>query len=323
MNFKMLRLVVCCIALVGSAFLAGAQTRERVHEVSAFSAIDVKDNFEVTVAKGGYGVKLTVDNALSDYVKAYVKGYTLYIFCDEKAIPKEVKKMYKGRNAPVPVLRALVYVPELASVTLDGESTLSGADTFSAERFEMTLAGKSNVKNLTVTANSAKVQLKKNAQAVLTLETNGEIDATTEGSSSLRLSCKSRDLSLTASGSSQLNVSGDVLTSLSVNTEGSSQTSVGVNTAKVYVSSTGSSKVGISGTANTLTVKTARSANVDAMGLPVLDVEAEMNDGTATVSAEKSLQLDLAGGSALYYNGTPEFKIVKIMKSTVAPVGTK
>ena len=323
LNSKVLRMVICSIALLGSAVWGSAQTRKRVHEVSAFNAIDVKNNFEVTVAKGGYGVKLTVDNALSDFAKVYVKGNTLYIYCDEKAIPKEVKKMYKGKNAPVPVLRAVVYAPELSGITMDDESTLTGADDFNAERFEMSLAGKANVKTLTVHANSARIQMKKNSQAVLSLETSGEIDVTTENAANLRLASNSRDLTLNAAGSSQQSISCDVLTALTVNAEGSSQTSVGVNTAKVYVAAAGSSKVAVSGTANALTVKTARSASVDALGLPVQEAEVEMNNGTVTLSPEKSLSLDLSNGGTVNYNGTPEIKVVKIVKSTLLPYGTK
>lgn len=323
MHVKWLRLLVSAALLTGFSLFAGAQTRERVHEVSAFTSIDVRSAFEVTVAKGAYGVKLTVDTVLSDYVNVYVKGNTLYVSYDEKAVPKEVKKMYRGRNAPKAVLRAIIYTPVLEGIYMDDEASLTGADTFEGANFTMELAGKANVKALSLHTSSAKFLLKKNADAVVSIDCESEINVTTENGSHLRLESRSRELNLSSSGSSQINSSSDVVSSFMVNTDGTSQISAGVNAAKVYVSSTGSSKVTVTGTASGLIVKGARSCNIDTMGLPVADAEAEMNSGTLLVSPEHSLTVDLTSGASVYYNGTPEFRISRILKSTLAPYGTK
>ena len=322
-KMNMLKLFSAAVLLTAFSFFAGAQTRERVHEVSAFTSIDVRNAFEVTVAKGAYGVKLTVDTVLSDYVNVYVKGSTLYLSYDEKAVPKEVKKMFRGRNAPKPVLRAVIYSPVLEGIYMEDEATLTGADTFEGANFSMELAGKANVKSLSLHTSSAKILLKKNADAVVTIDSESEINATTENGSHLRLDSRSRDLNLNASGSSQINNSSDVVSAFMVNSDGTSQVSAGVNAAKVYVSSTGSSKVTVTGTASGLIVKGARSCNIDAMGLPVADAEAELSSGTFLVSPEHALTVDLTGGATVYYNGNPEIRVVRILKSTLAPYGTK
>ena len=162
-----------------------------------------------------------------------------------------------------------------------------------------------------------------NEYTVVSIDCESEINVTTENGSHLRLESRSRELNLSSSGSSQINSSSDVVSSFMVNTDGTSQISAGVNAAKDYVSSTGSSKVTVTGTASGLIVKGARSCNIDTMGLPVADAEAEMNSGTLLVSPEHSLTVDLTSGASVYYNGTPEFRISRILKSTLAPYGTK
>ena len=323
MNVKMLRPLFAAALLTATALLAGAQTRERVHDVSSFTSIDVRNAFEVTVAKGAYGVKLTVDAVLSDYVSLYVKGGTLYLSMDSKALPKEVRKMYRGRNAPKPVLRAVVYTPLLEGVYLDDDATLTGADQFEGANFIMSLAGKANVKSLSLHASTAKVQVRKNAQAVVMLDCESEVSVIAENSAQLKLDANARDMNIESSGSSQLDVVGDLASDLVINTEGSAQISAGINAAKVYVSATGTAKTGLAGSASVLIAKCARSAGIDAAGLPVAEAEAEMTSGTLYVSPEQLLTVDISGGSALYYNGDPEMRITKVVKSTLAPQGTK
>lgn len=323
MHVQSLRLFVATALMTASALFAGAQTRERFHDVSSFSAIDVGDAFEVTVAKGAYGVKLTVDAVLSDYVGVYVKSNTLYLSYDSKAVPKEVRKMYRGRNAPKPILRAVIYSPVLEGVYLDDDATLTGADAFEGGSFSMILSGKANVKSLAIHSNSAKLQLKKNAQAVMTLDSEREIELITDNSAQIRLNAGARDMNVSASGSSNIDLSCDLVSALVVNAEGSTQFSAGVNAAKVYVNSTGSSKLAFAGSASSLIVKGARSTGIDALGLPVVEAEVEMNSGSISLDSEQTLTVDLSGGAAVYYNGNPEMRITKILKSTLAPYGTK
>ena len=114
---RMFGVIISTAALLFAAQGAYAQTKEEIHELSSFNSIDIQDDFEVTVTKGNYSIKVTVDAVLSDYVKTYVKGHTLYLFLDEKSVPKDIKKLYKGRSGMTPIMRAIVYTPELESTT--------------------------------------------------------------------------------------------------------------------------------------------------------------------------------------------------------------
>lgn len=154
MNIKSLFMAISAIALTSAVSVA--QTRIIEHEYSEFDAISVSDGFKVTlVEKDGYNAKFKVSDALESYLECYVKGGTLYIGLDDKSIPKEVKKSFKGKNSDGPVLEATVYVSSLNSITLNDDCTFSSSNSLNSGKFKMDLSGNSSIANLNVNAESA------------------------------------------------------------------------------------------------------------------------------------------------------------------------
>ena len=51
-----------------------AQLTDKDIMVSEFNAVNVSDDFDVTVSRGTYGVRLTVDKELAPYVEVYVRS---------------------------------------------------------------------------------------------------------------------------------------------------------------------------------------------------------------------------------------------------------
>ena len=301
-----------------------AQLTDKDIAVSEFNAVNVSDDFEVTVARGTYGVRLTVDKELAPYVEVYVRSKVLYVSYDEKAVPKDLKKLYKGKGSLTPVFRIVANTPELKAVTLSDNATLTGVEEFVADEFELTAAGKSQVKNLSVTASSARISLKKNAVATLNVKTDRGVEVNTDNSANLKLTFTGRELALTADGSSVIVADGGSTRSLNLSTGGSSQVSVISDTEKVEVTAEGSSKLTLTGKALEMEVKGSRSSVVDAFAMPMEEVEANLsNSSTVTVSVSKKVSVNLVGGSSLFYSGSPVFEIEKIVKSTLAPYGTK
>ena len=262
-----------------------AQLTDKDIMVSEFNAVNVSDDFDVTVSRGTYGVRLTVDKELAPYVEVYVRSKVLYISYDEKAVPKELRKVYRGKGGLTPTFRVVAYTPELQAVTLSDNAILTGVEEFAASDFELTMAGKSQVRNLSIAAASARVSMKKNAIANLNLKTDRGVEVNTDNNSNLKLTFTGRELALTSEGSSKLTLTGK---------------------------------------AEEMEVKGSRSSVVDAFAMPLEEVEADLsNSSSVTVSVSKKVSVNLVGGSALYYSGSPEFKIEKIVKSTLAPYGTK
>jgi hypothetical protein len=300
-----------------------AQLTDKDITVSEFNAVNVSDDFEVTVSRGTYGVRLTVDKELAPYVEVYVRSKVLYISYDEKAVPKEIRKLYRGKGSLTPVFRVVAHTPELQAVTLSDNATLTGAEEFNANEFELTMAGKSQVKNLSISATSARIVMKKNTVANLNIKTDRGVEANTDNNANLKLTFTGRELALTADGSSVVVADGPTR-NLNLSTSGSSQVSVTSDTEKVEVTAEGSSKLTLTGKAEELEVKGSRSSVVDAFAMPLEEVEANLsNSSTVTVSVSKKVSVNLVGGSALYYSGSPVFQIEKIVKSTLAPYGTK
>jgi hypothetical protein len=301
-----------------------AQLTDKDIVVSEFNAVNVTDDFDVTVSRGAYGVRLTVDKELAPYVEVYVRSKTLYISYDEKAVPKEIKKLYKGRGGLTPVFRVVAYTPELRSVSLSDNAVFTGVEEFSVSDFELTMAGKTQVRNLAVSAPSARILMKKNAMATLTVKTERGIEVNTDNNANLKLTFTGKELALTSDGSSVVVADGGRTSALNLMTGGSSQVSVTSETDKLDVTSEGSSRVTLTGKAIEMVVKGSRSSVVDAFAMPLETVEANLsNSSSVTVSASRQIFVNLVGGSSLYYSGSPEFRIEKIVKSTLAPYGTK
>ena len=300
-----------------------AQLTDKDIMVSEFNAVNVSDDFDVTVSRGTYGVRLTVDKELAPYVEVYVRSKVLYISYDEKAVPKEIRKMYRGKGSLTPVFRVVAYTPELQAVTLSDNATLSGVEEFVANDFELTAVGKSQVKNLRLTASSARISMKKNAVVNMNLKTDRGVEVSTDNNANLKLTFSGRELALTADGSSVVVADGSTR-SMNLATSGSSQVSVSSDTESVEITSEGSSKLTLTGKALEMKIRGSRSSSVDAFAMPVETVDATLtNSSSVTVSVSKQVTVNLIGGSSLYYSGNPSFQIEKIVKSTLAPYGTK
>ena len=301
-----------------------AQLSDKDIPVSEFNAINVSDDFEVTVSRGAYGVRLTVDKQLSPYVEVYVRSKTLYLTYDEKSVPKDIKKLYKGKGSLTPVFRVTVHMPELQSVSLSDNAVLTAVEEFSANDFELTAVGKSQVKNLSVNAVSGKIVMKKNAVATVALKTDRGLEVSTDNNANLKLSFTGKELALNAEGSSVVVADGGPCPKMNLATSGSSQVSVNAESDKLDITTEGSSKLNLTGKATEMKVKGSRSSSVDALAMPLETVEANLsNSSSVTVTVSKKVYANLVGGSSLYYSGTPVFEIEKIVKSTLAPYGTK
>lgn len=321
---KFFALLICTFTL--SAGLAFAQLNSQLEEknlpVGEFNIVSASGDFDVTVEKGSYGVRITTEEVLAPYVQVYVRSHTLYISYDAKSVPKDLKKQFKGRKNPDPVFRAVVFMPELNGVLLSDNATLMGTQEFAGSAVSINLSDKAQIKNLTLNCKSVNVHMKKNALAALTLNADDKIDLYTDGNASLKLTTKTHDMVLTAEGSSQLAITAETRGKSTFNLSGSSQTTANLRAPRVTIQAAGSSELVLNGDAQNLSVFAERNSEVDANGLQVRKAEANLS-GSARVNVNvmDELTATAVGGSALYYRGTPEIKVGKIIKSTLAPFG--
>ncbi len=322
---KFFALLICTFTLgVGTAFAQfTSQLEEKNLPVSEFNIVSVSGDFDVTLERGSYNVRITTDQVLAPYVQVYVRSHTLYISYDEKSVPKDLKKQFKGRKAQAPVFRAVVFMPELNGVLLSDNATLMGTQEFAGSSVSINLADKAQVKNLTLNCKSVNVHMKKNAAAALTLNADDKIDVFTDGNASLKLTTRTHDMSLSAEGSSQVALTAENRGKLTFNLSGSSQTSASLRSPRVTVQAAGSSELVLNGDAQQFSVFAERNTEVDANGMTVRKAEASLSGSArVNVNVQDELTVTAVGGSALYYRGTPVIKVGKVIKSTLAPFGS-
>lgn len=316
-----------CLAVLASAFAFPSRAQfvnhleETTLPVGEFTMVSANGDFEVTLSKGSYGVRLTTDKNLTPYVQVYVRSNTLYLTYDEKSVPKDIKKLYKGKNASQPVFRAVVSMPQLNGIELDDNVILSSAEAFYGSDIVISLTDKAQVRNLTVQGNSITVNMKKNAQAALTLTADKKMEVTTDDKAILKLAEKAREITLNAKGNSDNALSGEGEI-LNLNLSEKTTSNVSHRTKNAVLNVGGSSKLLLNGSGEYLEVKGGKNAEVEAVAFPVKTMKAELDGGKVNVAVEKELNVTLLGGSSLFFTGSPTLIVNKIVKSTLAPAGT-
>ena len=318
--YKAITLVICSITLI--SFAAAQEVyptqpqQEKDCEVGEFTAISVSDNLQVVLQEGACAVKLVSDEALLPYILVSVRDSILYIEYDEKAVPRDVKKVYRGKNAPVPVMQAQVSSPFLNGILASQNAVISGKGTIFSDTMDMMLTDKATVKDLKVDAESAILHMGKNSVADFTLSIESQLELSLEGSSELKLQYKSRNLLLHQEGNTTAILQGESSTA----TYGISGFAKNRSTGKgnvLVVEAGGNADVSLAGEMGDLTLSLERTSKVDAVELKASRVKVSQNGwNSATVHAEDFLSVNLTGGSTLHYSGIPAIQVDKIMKSS-------
>ncbi|MBR5403665.1 MAG: DUF2807 domain-containing protein [Bacteroidales bacterium] len=324
---KMLVLAIASIALLLTMPVAHAQYTSQLEEktipVGDFSGIEVADDFEVTLSSGPCIAKVTVDKMLSPYVQVYVRGKVLHITYDSKAVPKDVRQLYKGRNAPKPVFRASITMPELSSVSLGGNAILNCGDVLECKlTTDIDIQDKAQLKNLNIKAGSVNVNMKKQAQAALSIEAVNKAELRTEGNANLRATVDAHDIVSSAVGSSEIAITSKGETA-TISGAGSSKSVVTFEGEKAVINLEGSAILNLSGKGEALSVRGGKNSNLEAAAFDTKAATVDLNGSVkANVTVSENLDANLVGGSTLYYTGDPIFKIGKIVRSTLAPYGS-
>ena len=298
------------------------QLEDKVLPVSDFNTINVGNDFEVTLDKGECGVRLTVDNALSPYVQVYVRAKTLYIGYDDKSVPKDIKKLYKAKGAAQPTFRAVVTLPELAGITMADNATITSAVEFPGEFFQLNLADKVQVKSLSVISTTATITMTKNAQAVLAVKADDKVEIVNDGNSNLKLSANTNSLLVNANGNTTISIGAET-PAANITANNNAKVALATKADVVNTTALGNCTVNLSGETLDLVIRGEKNGSIDADGLLATNVSVNMiGSSKASVNVSEKVDATLVGGSTLFYSGTPNFQIGKIVKSTLAPKGT-
>ena len=247
MKNKYYALVISTIilAMVSSSGLFG-QTVSKSEDFTEFHTIEANESFNIVFKeRPDYLVTWKTDKALSDYVEIYVAKKVLHINFNKKALSKELKKTYRGNNAPKPVFDVVIEAPTISRISLSDKVVLkTEGNTLSAEDFSLVLSGNARVENFKLSAKTVDLELSKNAEASLKIQAD-DIKVNASNSAILNLSHKTGALTLTGSGSSKINSEGSA-SGASVNSQGMASVSLSGSGERIDIQSSGFSKQNLS-----------------------------------------------------------------------------
>ena len=171
-----LRAAAAIAAIFASAAMVSAQTVEQVKE-GEFNAVNVTNgDFAVSfIPSDTYSVKLVVDALIADFVSSSLRDQSFYISYDEKSVPKDIKKVYRGRKNPDPVLQVVVSAPSLQELYLCDGCTFTGACSLTTDKINITLADNAKINSFNIVAENVGVLLKKKTSAVLEISEKNEL----------------------------------------------------------------------------------------------------------------------------------------------------
>lgn len=305
---KRLVIKLLCIAISAidlNSETSFAQNLKQEYSLIAFSSIEISDDFDVTVIKGSdYFLELTVPEAYTNFVHSSVKGSTLSIDLDEKKIPTDIKKVFKGKDKSE-IYRAIITMPgELKSIKMSGKTTLLvNQDIMSNATVAIEMTDNSTLKSLTVNANNVSINLGKKANATIFVNC-GQLAVDVSGSSNLTLNQNTDNLDIKAQGNPTIDVKGE--------------------TKVLDYQVKGTTKATLTGKAESAKFSCSGSSNTNAVDLELPEAVVEMNSiCTLTEAASEKLSVQLSGGANLIFANSPVLDIQGIKSSSMSHYSSK
>ena len=304
-HMKKLLTVAFAALLAMCSGVLQAQTAQYSVDLEPFAGIDVSGPFEVSLVRGTqYRALISVLEPYRAYVVCEVHGGILNITLDEKKVPADVKKQFRGKGTPDPFYKAIVYVPDLIrSVTLSGKSVLHDTeDLFDKARVTFSLEGNASVKSLEVNS------------VVFCLDMKGKSDG------DFRISGRESEVSLAGSSSLTLDA---VCDECNWELQGSSKLNATSETKKFNLSAKGNSDTKLSGKADEAFFQMAGTSECNAQNLQVATADVQMSSVcTLSINALQTLKVNLNGGSTLLFGGEPSIIVDNIRSSTMSHLKT-
>ncbi|MCR5071340.1 MAG: DUF2807 domain-containing protein [Bacteroidales bacterium] len=305
MNSKLVVSFILFVSLV-CAPLFGQSVRETVHEdLPAFHSIELGGDFALDIEYGKqYRMRLSVEELFADYVMFSALDSTLAVTLDERRVPTEVRRLFRGKEAPV--FRVSVTMPEtLRSLELDGRSVLLSADDLVVDPDSFELRVTDNARVASLAFGSGRV--------ALTLDKKADVD--------MSVTCDS--LSVSLAGTADLDLTHHTQVS-AFETSGSSTLAVKGETGLLKLNSRGFSKSILNGEAPVVRYKLTNSSQVNATLLEAKRAFVEMSGlGSLTQAASEELSVDLSAGATVYFLNDPAIRVIYLKNASLIPYDRK
>lgn len=283
---------------------AGAATQQYSITLQPFSDVAISDEFQVSLVRGSdFRALLSVEEAFKDYVTCEVNGSVLNISLDERSVPVDVKRQFRGKGSPDPMFSVVVYVPDLVkSVTLSEKAVLRDTeDLFDKASVSFELSGSSSVKQLTVSSQSVKIKMQQKSSADFKVSCK-LLNVETYNSSVLILDETSEESSYSMLGTSKVNSK--------------------CRTSHVKVYTKANCTMSLYGSGDSAEFNINGTSEVDASSFEVPDAKVNMSSVCKlSEAAYRTLTVNLNGGCTLLFANNPSFTIENIKSATVSRLG--
>lgn len=307
MNNKLVSFVILLGTLV-QAPLFGQSVRETDYkDLQAFHSIELGGDFALDIEYGKqYTVRLSVEELFADYVLFSVLDSTLAVTLDERHVPAEVRKIFRGKDASTPVFRIYVTMPEsLRSLKLSSRAVLLSADDLvvDSDRFQLLVTDNARVASLAFGSGRVALALDKKADVRMSV-TCDSLSVVQAGTANLNLTQHTDVSAFDVSGSSTLEVKGE--------------------TGLLKIDSRGFAKSVLGGEAPVVRYKLANSSQVNATLLESSRAFVEMSGlGSLTQAASEELSVDLTGGATVYFLNDPAIHVIYLKNASLIPYDRK
>lgn len=227
---------VVCLLLIGTqayaqkkkAIKGNGKVTTETRDFSSFTGVKVGGAFDVVIEKGNsHEVKIEADENVMSHIKMEVKEGILRVKMD-------------GWVQKVNKLNLHITMKEMDLLSASGASDVEVEDEFSADEFELSTSGASDVD----------------------IHINSEVlTCSVSGSSDLNLAGRTEEMKLNISGSADLNASDFQAEDVNVMSSGSSSARINAS-GKLVATASGSSDINCGGNPGVTSIKTSGAADI-------------------------------------------------------------
>ena len=303
--YKILTVAIGILALGCSAALAQSLRDIDKQNLSAFNGITLGGDFTLEIRYGAqYSAKVTTEEMLADYVQVSVSSGKLEVTVDERKIPAEVKRLFRGKNAPT--YRLVVTMPEgLRTLSLVDKAVLLSAEDriVSPDGLDISMKENARIANFKFAADLVSIKMERKAEATLDV-TCDSLTVDMSGSTSLTLDQQAGKVGYSLAFNANLVASGEA--------------------SSLSISSKGTSKAILNGKAPIASFKVTNASNVNAVNLEVEEARVEMSGlCTLTEAATNDLFVNISSGSNLVFKNEPLIHLLNVKSASITPYDKK
>ena len=301
--FKRVLAVAIGILTLGmsAAYSQSVKDIER-ESLSAFTGIKLGGDFVLDLRYGTqYQAKVSTEELLAEYIQFDVSGGVLTVSMDERKVPAEVKRLFRGKNNAA-TFKLIVTMPQaLRTLSLEDKAVLATVSELvvSPEGLDISLKENARIASFNITADRVNVKMERKAEAVLEV-TADSLAVDMSGSASLDLTQHVSKVGYTLSYNANL-VSGGETESMVLNAKGTS-------------------KAILNGRAPVVSYKVTNASNVNAVNLSTEEAHVEMSGlCTLTEAATQDIYINIGAGANLIFRNEPVIHILSVKNASITP----